>query len=102
RGASFEWAKDAARRLDVPGMSRCLLTRNVYSSDGKVLLLERGSRITGQYQGGMQQGKARIFVLWSRVETPKGVIVNLDSPGTDPLGRSGHEGYINTHFWERF
>lgn len=102
RGTFLDCALETAISSDVPGMTSCRLTRDVYSTSGKVLLLERGSRITGQYQGGLQRGKARIFVLWTRVETPNGVVVNLDSPGTDSLGRSGHSGYIDSHFWQRF
>jgi type IV secretion system protein VirB10 len=86
-----------------PGMTSCVLSRNIYSTNGRVLLLERGSRIVGQYQAAqLRPGMARIFVLWTRAETPNGVVVNLDSPGTDSLGRSGLDGKINNHFWERF
>lgn len=102
RGTFLDCALETAISSDVPGMTSCRITRDIYSTSGKVLLLERGSRITGQYQGGLQRGKARIFVLWTRVETPNGVIVEIDSPGTDPLGRSGHDGYIDNHFWQRF
>lgn len=86
-----------------PGMTSCVLSRNIYSTDGRVLLLERGSRIVGQYQSAqLRQGMSRIFVLWTRAETPNGVLVNLDSPSTDAVGRSGMDGKIDTHFWARF
>jgi type IV secretion system protein VirB10 len=91
-------------RLDstVPGMTACVITRNIYSDNGKVLLIERGSTVTGEYKSNMRQGMARIFVLWSRIKTPYGVIIPLDSPGTDPLGGGGLPGHIDTHFWQRF
>jgi type IV secretion system protein VirB10 len=87
----------------VPGLTTCVLANNVYSTNGAVLLLERGSRVVGQYQSGqLRQGMNRIFVLWTRVETPSGVVIQLDSPGTDSLGRSGMDGHVNNHFWQRF
>jgi len=91
-------------RLDstVPGMTSCVTTRHIYSDNGKVLLIDRGSTVTGEYQANLRQGMARIFVLWTRIKTPKGIVISLDSPGTDPLGGAGVPGYINFHFWQRF
>jgi type IV secretion system protein VirB10 len=86
----------------VAGMTACHLTRDVYSTSGRVVLLDRGSRVVGRYQGGLQQGDARIFVVWTRVETPAGVVVELQSPGTGPLGEAGLGGHVDTHFWDRF
>ncbi|GAB5038653.1 type IV secrection system protein TrwE [Bartonella henselae] len=85
-----------------PGMTTCHLTRDVYSTSGRVVLLDRGSKVVGFYQSGIQQGQTRVFVQWSRIETPSGVIINLDSPGTGPLGEAGIGGWIDTHFWQRF
>ncbi|EMM4514112.1 type IV secretion system protein VirB10 [Salmonella enterica] len=85
-----------------PGMTKCTLTRDVYSTNGRVVLLDRGSEVTGFYQGGMTQGQARIFVNWTRAKTPKGVIIDVSSPGTGPLGEAGVGGWMDTHFFERF
>jgi type IV secretion system protein VirB10 len=82
-------------------MVSCTLTRNVYSDNGKVLLLERGSTVTGEFGGRIRTGQTRIYVLWNRIKTPKGVVVNLDSPGSDALGRSGVDGEVDKHWGER-
>jgi len=91
-------------RLDttVPGMSSCQVTRNIYSDNGKILLIERGSEVVGEYTTGVQQGRNRIFVLWTRIKTPNGIVISLDSPGTDSLGGAGLSGHVNYHFWRRF
>jgi len=102
-GMFLDCILQTALSSEVPGMTSCVLARNVYSTNGNVLLLERGSRLIGQYQAAqLHHGQSRIFVLWTRAETPDGVIINLDSPNTDALGRSGLDGKVDNHFWARF
>lgn len=84
------------------GLMACEVTRNIYSASGRVVLIDRGSKITGQYQGGIQQGQTRVFVVWDRIVTPKGVSVDINSPGSSELGESGLTGRVNNHFWKRF
>lgn len=102
QGTIIPCALDTAMDSSQPGMVRCTVTDNIYSTMGTVVLLEKGSKIVGQYRGGLQRGTKRLFVIWTRAETPNGVIVTLDSAGTDALGRGGFSGDVDTQFWTRF
>lgn len=85
-----------------PGFTRCIVSKDIYSANGKVLLLERGSKITGEQSAALLQGQARIFVLWNEAETPYGVRVALASPAAGQLGEAGVGAKVNYHFWQRF
>lgn len=83
-------------------MTTCITAADTFGADGKVVLLERGTKLVGETRGQVQQGQARVFVVWTQARTPAGVVVPLDSPGTDELGRSGLPGEVQRHFWQRF
>lgn len=85
-----------------PGMISCQATRDVLSNNGNVVLVDAGSKFIGYQQAGIAQGQARVFVVWSRLITPAGVTINLDSPGTGPLGEGGLSGAVDYHFGDRF
>ena len=83
------------------GQASCILTSNVYSANGRVVLLPRGSEAVGEYHSGASIGQKRLFVLWTRIITPDGVVINLDSPGADELGSTGLTGKVDNHWFER-
>ena len=102
KGAFIDCTLETAIDSTLPGMTTCITATDTFSADGTVVLLERGTKLVGETRGEVQQGMARIFVLWTEARTPTGVVVPLSSPGTDELGRSGLPGQANRHFWDRF
>ena len=102
KGSFIDCTLETAIDSTLPGMTTCITAIDTFGADGTVVLLERGTKLLGETRGEVRQGDARVFVVWTEARTPAGVVVQLDSPGTDALGRSGLEGAINRHFWERF
>lgn len=94
---------ETAINSDLPGMVRAVVSDPVYGYTGDQAIIPAGSRLIGQYNNGVLQGQSRIMVMWSRVILPDGITVQLNSPGSDALGRAGQGAdSINTHFWTQF
>ena len=102
KGAFIDCTLETAIDSTLPGMTTCVTADDTFGADGTVVLLERGTKLIGETRGQVHQGEARVFVVWTEARTPSGVVVRLESPGTDPLGRSGLDGEVNRHFWQRF
>ncbi|MGD9539894.1 type IV secretion system protein VirB10 [Methylocystis sp.] len=102
QGTAIPCVLETAMSSDVPGFVSCVVSRDVMSDSGNVVLMEKGTQIVGEYRANVRRGSHRLFVLWTRAKTPTGVIVALASPATDALGRAGFDGEIDTHFWQRF
>ncbi|WP_323086555.1 TrbI/VirB10 family protein [Providencia alcalifaciens] len=84
-----------------PAVVMCQLTKNVYSDDGKTVLLRGGALLQGEQTRVLQQGVARVFVNWSTVKDGN-IRVRIDALGADGLGASGLPAWVDNHFWERF
>lgn len=96
--AVLETALDSTRAGSVRG----LVQRDVHSFDGSRVLIPRGSRLYGTYEGTLAEGQKRALVTWIRLLRPDGVTIALDSQASDPLGRAGIKGRVDSKFLQRF
>lgn len=102
KGTSIPCTLKTGIDTTLPGFVICIAQNDIYSANGKMLLVERGATIFGEQQSALKQGQARTFILWTRIDNPSGVYADIDSPATDQMGYSGISGYVETYFWQRF
>lgn len=96
RGTYIRCVLETRIITDVPGYTSCIVTEPVYSINGRKLLLPKGSKALGRYEGEPQG--PRVAVIWDRITTPTGLDVKLEGPGIDNLGGAGHPGDYNAHW----
>jgi type IV secretion system protein VirB10 len=102
QGTLISGIMETAISSNLPGLTRAIVTDDVYSFDKQNLLIPTGSMLVGHYRSAVQQGQSRVFIIWNRLIRPDGVSIRLASYSTDSLGRTGAAGRVDTHFWERF
>lgn len=93
---------ETAINSDLPGQIRAITSEDIYSFDGRRILIPAGSRLIGEYQSELVTGETRIFVVWTRLIRDDGVSIRLNSIGADSLGRAGVTGSVDKKFRERF
>ena len=93
---------ETAIQSDLPSLIRAVTSRDVYSLDGRRVLLPAGSRLIGEYSSAIARGQTRVFIIWTRAITPDGISVALDSFGTDPVGRAGMGGRVDRKLLQRY
>ena len=96
--AVLETPIDTAR----PGLLRAVVSEDTRGFDGRRVLVQRGSRLIGEYQADVRANQNRVLVNWTRLIRPDGVAIRLGSPASDPLGGAGVPGRLHTYFFQRF
>jgi len=102
QGTMIRGVLETAIQSDLPGMVRAITSEDVYSFDGRRVLIPRGTMLTGEYRSALSRGQTRVFLIWTRLLRSDGVSLIINSYGTDGLGRSGLAGEVDRHFFERF
>lgn len=102
RRTSFQCVLYNGVKTDHPGFITCHLTRPLYSADGSVILAEAGAELLGEQKVEVKAGQSSIFTSWTDLETAPGVRASLNGLGTDAMGRSGTDAFIDNHYGQRF
>lgn len=85
------------------GSTSCTVSQNIYSANGNVLLIEKGSKLFGTYKGdGASDGTSRYFVIWQEIRTPNHLRIPVNSGSSDELGGAGLDGEIDHKWMMRF
>ncbi len=102
QGTMIRGVLETAIQSDLPGMVRAVTSEDVWSFDGRRVLIPQGTRLIGEYKSGLATGQTRVFIVWTRVLRSDGVSVMLGSTGTDDIGRTGLTGEVDEHYMQRF
>ncbi|WP_054177350.1 VirB10/TraB/TrbI family type IV secretion system protein [Citrobacter sp. CtB7.12] len=94
---------------DLTGRIRCTVASDIWSASGNTKLIEKGTTATGVYQTGreegMKHGQGRAFIIITKLRTRQQPYLDIplvDTRAAGALGEAGVEGWIDTHFWQRF
>lgn len=99
KGSYIGCSLDTRFVSSLSGSTSCTVSQNIYSSNGNVLLIEKGSKLFGTFKGGdANDGSSRYFVIWQEIRTPNHLRIPLNSGASDELGAAGLEGEID-HKW---
>ena len=101
KGTQIDCGLTTRAVTEISGFASCQIARDVYSANGRVLLIERMSVVDGEYAAQSQAGQKYIHVLWTRVRKPGGATIDIASPATDGLGGAGIPAFVDNRWMER-
>ncbi|MGN7661250.1 MAG: TrbI/VirB10 family protein [Anaplasma sp.] len=96
QGHMIDAVLETAINSDMPGVLRAIVSRDVYAEAGNDVMIPKGSRLIGSYFFDGAGNSTRVSVSWSRVILPHGIDIQINSGGTDELGRNGTSGVVDS------
>ena len=84
---------------DLPGNILAQITRNVYDSQQRFLLIPRGTKVIGRYDDQIALGQSRVLIAWTRLILPDGLSLSLPGlPTQDLRGATGLRDKVDNHY----
>jgi type IV secretion system protein TrbI len=99
-GSTIPAALITGIRSDVPGLVTAQVTQNVYDSPtGRIIVIQQGSRLIGDYDADVAFGQSRVLLTWNRLILPDGRSMILErQPASDPAGFAGLQDRTDYHW----
>jgi len=102
RGTFIPCSMDVKLISMVGGQITCTIAEDIYSANGNVLLVEKGSTAVGTYKKtGLKNGMNRLYAIWEDIRTPNNIIISIGSGASDELGSAGMVGDVDNHWGMR-
>ncbi|AHX11636.1 bacterial conjugation TrbI-like family protein [Neorickettsia helminthoeca str. Oregon] len=96
-GKMLDAVLETAINTDLQAKVRAVVSRDVFSESGNLILIPRGSRLIGSYSSDISFNQSRVNIVWTRIILPNGIDITLGNfAGVDPLGRAGVRGVVNS------
>jgi type IV secretory pathway VirB10-like protein len=88
-----------AMNSEVPGEIVAQISRNVFDSQQRHLLIPRGTRVLGGYDSQIALGQSRALIAWTRLIFPDGRSLSLPGlPTKDLRGAAGVRSQVDNHY----
>ncbi|EOY1433432.1 VirB10/TraB/TrbI family type IV secretion system protein [Yersinia enterocolitica] len=91
---------------DLAGKLVCTVNTDIYSANGNVKLIEKGTAAYLMYKSGsFRHGQGAVFIMATKLRTRTTPFIDIpliDTQASGALGEAGATGWIDTHFSDRF
>lgn len=88
---------------DLPGSVVGMVTRDVFDTSQRIVVIPRYSWLFGTYESDVATGQARLVVQWTAIRFPGGETYELPAlRAAERTGASGLPGQVNNHYGRIF
>ncbi|RXA94068.1 VirB10/TraB/TrbI family type IV secretion system protein [Yersinia sp. 2105 StPb PI] len=91
---------------DLAGKLVCTVNTDIYSANGNVKLIEKGTAAYLMYKSGsFRHGQGAVFIMATKLRTRTTPFIDIPliyTQASGALGEAGASGWIDTHFSDRF
>ena len=79
-----------------------VIESNIYGFQPKEILLPKGSKVQGKLEQPLAKHSRRMTIVWNRIITPQGKIIELESESIDAQGVSGLKGKLDNRTKDKY